>query len=122
MPDPDCLAKSRAQAVYLLIAAAALLGPVRALPQTNSADVSDLAAEKDACARNLNRLYEAIHAFEADHHDLPNWLSDMVPEYISDTNLLICPAARRTGKQESAPLADPKITSSYLFEFCPVPL
>jgi len=122
MPDPDCLAKSRAQAVSLLIAVAALLGAVRAWPQTNSPDGSDPAAEKHACADNLNRLYEAIHAFEAEHHDLPNWLSDLFPEYISDTNLLICPAARRTGKQESPPLADPKITSSYLFEFCPVPL
>ena len=116
----DCYA--RQVLAGFIIAAVAIIGR-GAFAQTNSPAATELAAEeKDGCARNLNKIYEAIQAFEADHYDLPNWLSDLVPQYISDTNLLICPVCGRTGKRELPPLADPKIASCYLFEFCPVPL
>src|SRR5271169_137385 len=80
------------------------------------------AEEKDACIANLKKIYEAIQAYQIEHQDLPNWLSDLVPQYLPDANVLVCPVCRRTGKTESPPLADPKLSSSYLFEFCPVPL
>ncbi len=32
--------------------------------------------------------------------------------------MLVCPVSRRTGRVETFGLSDPKITSSYLFEFC----
>ena len=80
------------------------------------------AEEKDACTRNLKAIYEAIQAYQSDHQDLPNWLSDLVPEYLADATVLICPVCRRTGETVPPPLADPKLPSSYLFEFCPVPL
>jgi hypothetical protein len=80
------------------------------------------AQEKEACTRNLKQIYEAIQSYQIDHKDLPNWLSDLVPQYLSDANVLICPVCRRTGKVELPPLADPKISCSYLFELCPVPL
>lgn len=99
---------------------AGLTLPARA--QTNAgATTSELAAqEKEACCQNLKVIYAAIQAYEADHKDLPNWLSDLVPQYLPDANVLICPISRRTGKTESPPLADPNISTSYLFEFCPV--
>jgi uncharacterized coiled-coil protein SlyX len=53
---------------------------------------------------------------------LPNWLSDLVPDYLPDANVLICPVCQRTGQIERPPLADPYIASSYLFEFCPAQL
>jgi hypothetical protein len=88
-----------------------------------AAGTQDRAAEeKAACTRNLKLIYEAIQAFQAEHHDLPNWLSDLVPQYLADANVLVCPVCRRTGQTEAPPLADPKLPSSYLFEFCPVPL
>ena len=80
------------------------------------------AEEKKACTKNLKAIYDAIQAFQADHQDLPNWLSDLVPQYLDDANVLICPVCRRTGRIEAPPLADPKLPCSYLFEFCPVPL
>ena len=52
--------------------------------------------EKQACTRNLKLLYDAIQAYQADHKDLPNWLSDLVPQYLPDTNALICPVCRLT--------------------------
>src|ERR1041384_143488 len=96
----------------------------RAGAQTNSAvPETDLATEeKDGCTRNLKVIYAAIQAYQSDHKDIPNWLSDLVPDYLSDANVLVCPVCRRTGKVEAQKLADPKIPSSYLFEFCPVPL
>ena len=89
-------------------------------PATQSADLA--AQEKQECIEHLKTIYKAIQAYEADHKDLPNWLSDLVPKYLDDPNVLLCPVCRRTGKVESPPLADPKIPCSYLFEFCPVPL
>ncbi len=92
--------------------------------QTNAAlDTTDLAVdEKAACIQNLKAIYDAIQTYQNDHKNLPDWLSDLVPQYLPDANVLVCPVCRRTGRIESAPLADPKIASSYLFEFCPVPL
>jgi hypothetical protein len=78
--------------------------------------------EKEACIRNLKIIHEAIQRYRADHKDIPNWLSDLVPQYIDDANVLICPTCKRTGETEPAPLADPKMPCSYLYEFCPVPL
>jgi hypothetical protein len=91
-------------------------------PQTPSTHgVADRGAEEKAdCIKNLKVIYEAIQAFQAEHRDLPMWLSDLVPQYLTDANVLMCPVCRRTGQTEGPPLADPKLPSSYLFEFCPV--
>src|SRR5579872_4563673 len=80
------------------------------------------AQEKEECINHLKLIYDAIQAYQLDHKDLPNWLSDLVPQYLTDANVLICPVCKRTGKAESPGLADPKISCSYLFEFCPQPL
>src|SRR5512138_2422073 len=64
--------------------------------------------EKKACTANLQVIYRAIQTFQEDHKDLPFWLSDLVPQYLPDATVLICPVCRRTGKTEAPPLADPK--------------
>jgi hypothetical protein len=88
-----------------------------------STDPSQQAAQdKEGCIRNLKTIYAAIQAYEKDKKDLPNWFSDLVPEYLPDVTVLMCPVSRRTGKTEPPGLADPKVASSYLFEFCPLPL
>jgi len=80
------------------------------------------AQEKAQCTENLKLIYAAIEAYRNEQKDLPNWLSDLVPDYLPDANVLICPVCRRTGQIERPPLADPSIASSYLFEFCPAQL
>ena len=95
---------------------------VSAQSETNSAQPALAAEEREGCTRNLKVIYDAIQAYQYDHKDLPNWLSDLVPDYISDPNVLICPVCRRTGKTEAPPLADPKLACSYVFEFSPVPV
>jgi hypothetical protein len=111
--------------LIILIGAGMLLGPSqRARAQTNSRPptASLDAEEKESCVRNLRLIYDAIQAYQMEHKDIPNWLSDLVPQYLNDANVLICPVCRRTGKTEIAGLIDPKLPCSYLYEFCPLPL
>src|SRR5215831_16009776 len=110
--------------LYSFILAACLLDGgthnFRAVAGQPSADLA--AQENDECTKNLKLIYDAIEAYRKEHKDLPNWLSDLVPDYLADANLLVCPVCRRTGQIEKPPLADPYIASSYLFEFCPARL
>ena len=118
--------KSRSAAWFAIVvigASAAGLASLASAQTASPAGAPNQAAEeKQACIRNLKEIYKAIQAYQNDHHDLPNWLSDLVPQYLPDMNVLICPVCRRTGQTEAPPLADPRLPSSYLFEFCPVPL
>ena len=82
-------------------------------------------ADKDeaaGCKKNLERINDAIAAYRKDHQDVPNWLSELVPKYLADTNLLICPVTARTGQQSPYGVLDPRIHSSYLYEFTPMPI
>ena len=66
----------------MVIAAGSLWGLVSLTCAQDSSTVktSDLAGEeKEACSRNLKSIYDAIEAYQRDHKDLPNWLSDLVP-------------------------------------------
>src|SRR5258708_1970312 len=123
-PASGMISSAKSLTVVALGATLLAAHPSSALAQTNSeAPASGLAGEeKEGCIKNLKVIYEAIQAYQLDHKDLPNWLSDLVPQYLSDPNVLVCPVCRRTGKTEAAPLADPRLPSSYLFHFCPVPL
>jgi hypothetical protein len=103
-----------------LVAGLTLLASAQ--PTSPPPTLNGAALEKEACLRNLKVIYDAIQEYRTDHKDLPNWLSDLVPKYLADGNVLICPVCLRTGETEAPPLADPKLPSSYLFEFCPVPL
>jgi len=115
-----------AQCLPILLAGAvcaAELASASPAPKAPAARKPGPAAEdKQACIKNLKTIYSAIQAFQADHQDLPNWLSDLVPQYLDDANVLICPVCRRTGRSETSYLSDPKLPSSYLYEFSPVPL
>ena len=55
------------------------------------------AEERAACIKNLKTIYDAIQEYQRDHKSLPNWLSDLVPQYLADVNVLTCPVCRRTG-------------------------
>ena len=89
--------------------------------QVQAAETED--ADKQACTQRLEQIFQAVQAYRRDHKDLPNWLTDLVPKYIADTNLLICPITRRTGQTHSFEhLKDPKMPTAYLFEFSPLPM
>ncbi len=94
--------------------------PVWAQPAAAVENSKRDADEKDDCVRNLKLIFAAIQAYKFDHKDLPNWLSDLVPQYLADTSVLICPVTKRTGDIEISTLADPKVPSSYVYQFSPV--
>ena len=54
--------------------------------------------DKEGCIRNLKTIYAAVQAYQKDQKDLPNWFSDLVPKYLPDVTVLMCPVSRRTGK------------------------
>jgi len=129
-PSP-CVALHRMKIVVIrrlvCVAAAAAVGLAAGIQACAGADSKQVSVElttkeKEDCTRNLQTIYKAIEAYRRDHKNIPNWFSDLVPDYLPDVNVLICPVCRRTGETDAAPLSDPRVASSYLFEFCPVPL
>lgn len=104
------------------VAALAMTATAQAQTDDEAAKLKLEAQEKEDCSNHLKLIYDAIQAYQMDHKDLPNWLSDLVPQYLTDANVLICPVCKRTGQAEVPGLADPKISCSYLFEFSPQPL
>ena len=122
----NCLLTNSLRVVFGAMFGAGLLGlgTFTAGAQTNgvSVDAATQQAEREGCINNLKLIYDAIQAYQMDHKDIPNWLSDLVPQYLGDANVLICPVCKRTGEAETSALADPNLPCSYLYEFCPMPL
>ena len=73
----------------------------------------------EICRQNLLVIGEAIHAYQNEQGDLPEWLSDLHPRYLPDPNILICPADTSGGKAGYPLNVDPKMSVSYGYEFHP---
>ncbi len=71
--------------------------------------------EMQTCAENLKKIYTAIKKYEKDKDNLPNWLSDLVPDYLSKETLLC--SDDRTHTDALAP--DPRLPCSYSYQFSP---
>ena len=56
------------------------------IPEKNQ----EIPEHMQACAANLQKIYAAIARYEKDNDKLPDWLSDLVPEYLSK-EMLLCP-------------------------------
>jgi hypothetical protein len=79
---------------------------------------------RQACQRNLTRIFDALGQYVERYGSLPNWLSDLWPEFISDRKVLVCPYVDDTNQLlewrkglQLAPGNDPKRTY-YHYEFC----
>src|SRR5438876_99253 len=53
---------------------------------------------RESCQINLTRIYDALAQYRERHNTLPTWLSDLVPEFISDRDVLVCPYIKKTGR------------------------
>ena len=73
----------------------------------------------EICRQNLLVISEAIHAYQKEYGDLPEWLSDLHPKYLVDANILICLADTNGGKAGYPLNVDPKMPVSYGYEFNP---
>jgi ankyrin repeat protein len=72
--------------------------------------------QMQACAANLRKIHAAIKKYEKDKGQLPDWLSDLVPNYVSK-EMLMCPDNPETEWKRHA--ADPKLPCGYSYQFCP---
>ncbi len=82
-----------------------------AIPERNL----EIPEQMQACAANLRKIHAAIKKYEKDKGQLPDWLSDLVPDYVSKETLL-CP---NYPKARSSWPADPKLPCGYSYEFGP---
>ena len=73
----------------------------------------------ELCTQNLVAIGKAIEAYKKEHGDFPEWLSELHPKYLTDTNLLLCPADELGGKPIFSHNADPKMPVSYGYQFHP---
>jgi hypothetical protein len=53
--------------------------------------------DSDACEKQLNRVYTALEQYRKVKLTLPNRLSDLIPQFLSDADALVCPYVKRTG-------------------------
>ena len=93
---------------------AAPANPFSYQPSTEKSDA-------DACCKNLEKISAAILAYRKDHKEVPNWISDLVPKYLSE-DALICPVTKKTERLSPFGALDPKLRCSYLYEFPPTPI
>ncbi len=67
----------------------------------------------EICKQHLVEIGKAIQAYQKEHNDFPEWLSELHPEYMPDANFLLCPADKVGGKALFPPNVDPKMPVSY---------
>jgi len=113
-----CTHRTRACALrFWVFAAVVLLGAAahskaRAAQQEDATASQALAAEeKEGCINNLRVIYDAIQAYQFDHKDVPRWLSDLVPDYLSTSYSLFNDAETFKGT-----LVQANIFSDTIFE------
>ncbi len=73
----------------------------------------------EICEQHLHEIGKAIQAYQKEHGDFPEWLSDLYPKYLPDADSLLCPADEDGGKTYFLVNADPKMSMSYDYQFHP---
>ena len=73
----------------------------------------EIPEQMQSCVVNLRRIHGAIKEYEKDRGKLPDWLSDLVPEYLSK-EMLLCP---HNPVHNNRNYPDPKMPCSYIYEF-----
>ncbi len=71
------------------------------------------------CAQNLTVIGTALHAYEREHGNFPEWLSELHPAHLIDTNALICPADEDAGIPILPYDTDPNLPVSYSYDCTP---
>jgi len=71
------------------------------------------------CAANLQAIWKGIAAHKEEHGDVPDWLSDLFPKYLTDKAILLCPSDTTGGttKYYTERSCDPKLPCSYSYQF-----
>lgn len=106
----------------VFLASAQQLNPAGAAGTPAAVAAAPATEEHDTDKQHMLTIYKAIKAYEKDNRKLPDWLSDLLPKYIQDTNLFVSPFFLRTGKQELYGNEDPHLVTSYIYEFSAKPV
>ena len=74
----------------------------------NSEVVADPTAEQheknvEICTQNLRAIGEVIQAYQTEHGDFPEWLSDLHPKHLTDANILIFAQRMKKVARQSIP-------------------
>ena len=72
-----------------------------------------------SCKNNLEEIGNGLRAYEKEHNDSPEWLSELHPKYLTDSKALICPADEDNGVPILPYNTDPNLPVSYHYEFDP---
>ena len=87
------------------------------IPSEQHFDKTTKASQADRnveiCKQHLLEIGKALRAYQKEHDDFPEWLSELHPEYLPNANLLLCPADKVGGKALFPPNIDPKTPVSY---------
>ena len=67
----------------------------------------------EICKGHLIEIGKALQAYQKEHDDFPEWLSELYPKYLPDANILLCPADKVGGRALFPPNIDPKMPVSY---------
>jgi|GEM_PF-2021909 len=111
--DADMKQVFRLTLCAVMIIIALFSNTLIASPQGPSEDALKATTER------LQKIHTALLAFEKKHRRWPDWLSDLVPEYLPDEAALRDPADPGSGSLGSdQAYEDPKFRVSYSYERC----
>jgi hypothetical protein len=99
------------------IAAAAFCLAGAMLNAQSSRTTPPTEAEKEIDIRQMRQIFDALQAYRKQHDKWPNYLSDLVPGFLPDPEVLVSPVERRTGRARVMSYGDPRLPCSYIFEF-----
>ena len=71
--------------------------------------------ERRTDKENMLKIHRAIFSYFRDHGELPDYLSNLVPKYLSDPDVLVSPKEKRTGKSVLYGRDDPKLQVFYIY-------
>ena len=106
-----------AMALGLLMTAASADIPAEQVSKDSTMEQHEKNIEN--CTQNLEAIGKAIHAYQKEQGDFPEWLSDLHPKYFEDVSILVCPADKDSGQTNLAMNTDPKMLVSYDYQFHP---
>ena len=69
------------------------------------------------CAQNLIAIGKALQAYEKEHGEFPEWLSELHPKFLPNPDALICPADEDQGTPILPYNTDPNLPVSYNYEY-----
>jgi hypothetical protein len=100
--------------------AGALVAPLSAVRGQEAA-----AQDKTNCIRNLRLIHDAIQAYRVKNKQFPTSLSELFPKFLSNADVLTCPAVRASGVTSIAGTGRTDVSdtrTSYFYEFNSAPL